>query len=370
MKTYPRLFDKITDWDNLILAAKKARQGKRFDPSATRFSLRLESELLRLQRELQSQTYRPGLYHTFLIHDPKQRMISAAPFRDRVVHHALVNVIEPIFEKTFVHDSYANRKGKGTHRAIERYQHYARRYPWVLKCDIRKFFPSVDHAVLKREIRWKIACPDTLWLCDRIIDGSNTQEAPGVYWPGDYCMPGAAEVQLWPRRGLPIGNLTSQFWANVYLNRFDHFVRETLRAPGYVRYVDDFVLFCGDKNWLQAVQGQLSDFLRAQRLALHADKTHVHATARGVPFLGFRVWPRYRVVKKEKTRRFERYLRHQLSVPILDGARLEASLNSWRGHVRFGQHARLCYRVFWRVKAAGVPLFAHPNGSWRVLSRA
>ena len=103
MKTYPRLFDKITDWDNLILAAKKARQGKRFDPSATRFSLRLESELLRLQRELQSQTYRPGLYHTFLIHDPKQRMISAAPFRDRVVHHALVNVIEPIFEKTFVH---------------------------------------------------------------------------------------------------------------------------------------------------------------------------------------------------------------------------------------------------------------------------
>ncbi|MBL7802273.1 MAG: group II intron reverse transcriptase domain-containing protein [Saprospiraceae bacterium] len=319
---------------------------------------------------MKSKSYLPGAYTTFLIHDPKQRMISTAPFRDRVVHHALVNVIEPIFEKTFVHDSYANRKGKGTHRAIERYQHYARRYSWVLKCDIRKFFPSVDHAVLKREIRWKIACPDTLWLCDRIIDGSNTQEAPGVYWPGDYCLPGAAEAQIWPRRGLPIGNLTSQFWANVYLNRFDHFVRETLRAPGYVRYVDDFVLFSDDKNWLQAVQAPLSDFLAVQRLALHADKTHVHATERGVPFLGFRVWPHYRVVKKEKTRRFERYLRHQLSAPVPDGDRLEASLNSWRGHVRFGQHARLCYRVFWRVKAAGVPLFGHPNDSWRVLCRA
>lgn len=369
MKTYRQLFDKITAWDNLLLAAQKARQGKRFAPSATRFSLRLEQELLCLQRELQTRTYRPGSYHTFLIHDPKQRMISAAPFRDRVVHHALVNVIEPIFEKTFIHDSYANRKGKGTHRAIERFQHYARRYPWVLKCDIRKFFPSVDHTVLKREIRWKIACPDTLWLCDLIIDNSNPQEPSGVWWPGDYCALDDAGG-LAPRRGLPIGNLTSQFWANVYLNRFDHFVRETLRAPGYIRYVDDFVLFCSDKNWLQAALEPLTVFLAELRLASHEGKTQIHPVSGGVPFLGFRVWPRYRVVKKEKTRRFERFLRTQLYAPTCRASGLEASLNSWRGHVRFGQHTRLCYRVFWRVKAAGVPLFEHPKGSWRVLRRA
>ncbi len=289
-----------------------------------------------------------------MVYDPKKRMISAAPFRDRVIHHALCNVMGPVFEKTFLHDSYANRLGKGTHRAIERYQHYARRYRYVLKCDIRKFFPSLDHEILKREIRWKIQCADTLWLADLILDNSNEQEA-------------VADLSF-SRRGLPIGNLTSQFWANVYLNRFDHFVKEDLGAAGYVRYVDDFVLFSDDKLALALQREQITEYLAAElRLVPHPDKTHIHRTAAGVPFLGFRVWPRYRVAKKERTRRFERHLRKHLEAKHLDKESLEQGLNSWLGHVRFGQHERLEYRVFWGLRESGVNVLQHPRGSWRVL---
>ncbi|MFN0217029.1 MAG: reverse transcriptase domain-containing protein [Saprospiraceae bacterium] len=360
MKTYSNLFDKITEWDNLLLAARKASQGRRFEPPVARFHFRLESELLRLQQELQTKTYRPGSYTTFMVYDPKERMISAAPFRDRVVHHALCNVMEPIFEKTFVHDSFANRKGKGTHRAIERYQYYARRYRYVLKSDIRKFFPSLDHEILKREFRWKIACLDTLWLADLILDNSNEQEPGGQ----------VAHLEGVPhlsRRGLPIGNLTSQFWANVYLNRFDHFVKEELGVAGYVRYVDDFVLFSNNKQELAQCQIEITKRLSQLRLVPHPDKTHIHRTATGVPFLGFRVWSEYRIAKKERVRRFERYLRNKMQDRPLDTENLDQGLNSWLGHVRFGQSQRLEYRVFWCQRNAGVNVLKHPRGSWRVL---
>ena len=234
MKTFKHLFEKIISFDNLLLAAKLSQKGRRYKPDVAQFHFRLEEELIDLREELLVKRYQPGAYRTFHIFDPKQRMISAAPYRDRVVHHALCQIIEPIFEQTFIYDSYANRKGKGTHKAITRYQDYAKRYPYVLKCDIRKFFPSVDHQVLKQEIRRKISCPDTLWLIDQIIDNSNHQEAHLQWFPGDDLF-----SPIERKRGLPIGNLTSQFWGNVYLNRFDHFVKEELRVPGYIRYVDD-----------------------------------------------------------------------------------------------------------------------------------
>ena len=360
MKTYNNLFGKITAWDNLLLAARKASHGRRFEASVAKFNFRLESELLRLQHELQTQTYRPGPYTTFMIYDPKERMISAAPFRDRVVHHALCNVMEPIFEKTFVHDSFANRKGKGTHKAIERYQHYARTYRYVLKSDIRKFFPSLDHEILKREFRWKISCADTLWLADLIVDNSNEQE-PVPFLDADG-----------RRRGLPIGNLTSQFWANVYLNSFDHFVKEALGAEGYVRYVDDFVVFSDSKQALGEVRAKITERLLQIRLVPHPNKTHIHYTAKGVPFLGFQVWPRYRIAKKERVRRFERHIastsrKFQTFGKLGFATSLEQGLNSWLGHVRFGQSRRLQYRVFWNLRKAGVNVLVHPRGSWRVL---
>ena len=146
-KVYADLWPQVTDFENLYLAYRKAAKGKRGKAPVASFEFNLEAELCRLQDELIADTYRPGPYHSFYIRDPKHRLISAAPFRDRVVHHALCNVIEPIFERTFIGDSYANRAGKGTHRALDRAQEFARRYHYVLQCDIEQFFPSVDNAI-------------------------------------------------------------------------------------------------------------------------------------------------------------------------------------------------------------------------------
>ena len=215
MKTYKNLYPQITAFDNLLKAAYKAQKGKRNRPDALQFFFKLEENLFQLQQELESQTYQPSKYKTFYIYDPKKRMISAAPFRDRVIHHALCNITEPLFEKTFIFDSYANRKGKGMHKAIERYQQYACKYPYVLKCDIRKFFPSLDHDILKSELRWKIQCPKTLWLMDSIIDNSNLQEEHIVYFSQDDLFTPYSR-----RKGLPIGNLTRSNMGKCLLESF------------------------------------------------------------------------------------------------------------------------------------------------------
>lgn len=364
MKRYKRLFEQITAFENLFGAFRKASKGKRAKAAVATFEVNLEKELLQLEKELRHKTYQPGPYRSFYIHDPKKRLISAAPFRDRVVHHAVCNIIEPLFERTFIYDSYANRKGKGTHKAIERYQHYARQYKYVLKCDIRKFFPSIDHAILKQELRWKIACPDTLWLLDLIIDASNPQEPHAPLFPGDDLF-----TPQQRRRGLPIGNLTSQFWANVYMNRLDHFVKEELRVPGYIRYVDDFVLFHNSANALAEYRQEVQHYLVRLRLLAHPNKTHIHATQRGVPFLGFQVYPYYRVLQKGKTHRFRRYLHLLLGEyksGILPALSLEQSLNSWLGHIRFGQSRRLERHVMSKIVRHDVPFAVRVRGGWQV----
>jgi len=316
---------------------------------------------------LQDKTYMPGPYKSFFIREPKERMISAAPYRDRVVHHALCNVTTPIFEKTFIDDTYANRKGKGMHAAVLRFQQYAACYPYVLKCDIRKFFPSIDHDILKKELRWRIACPDTLWLMDTILDNSNPQEQHVVYFPGDDLF-----TPYERPHGLPIGNLTSQWWGNIYLNRFDHFVKEKLRVPGYIRYVDDFVLFSDRKNDLFEYQQRLAEYLATLRLILHPDKTQVFQAGKGVPFLGFKVAANWKFVNKEKTKRYKRFLRKKLALRkqgrfLPD--KMEMGLNSWLGHIRFGRHVKTENHIFQYLWWHGVNLFKHPSGSWRVLEQ-
>lgn len=239
----------------------------------------------------------------------------------------------------FIYDSYANRKEKGTHKAINRYQQYARKYPFVLKCDIRKFFPSLDHEILKQEIRWRIHCPDTLWLVDTIIDRSNPQEEIIIYYPGDDLFTPTKR-----RRGLPIGNLTSQFWANVYMNGFDHFVKEVLRVPGYIRYVDDFVLFADSKKQLHVWRKDLENYLNDLRLSLHPRKTQIYRVENGIPFLEFSVFPYHRYVLKEKVKRYKRFLRKKIQYyrkGNLTAQDLETALNAWLGHIRFGQSQRL-----------------------------
>ncbi len=367
MKRHFHLFDSITDAANLLEAFGAASRGKRGKPNVAKFEANLLKEIFVLREELRSGTYRPGEYFTFHIREPKRRMISAAPFRDRVVHHAIVRVIEPIFEKTFVFDSYANRKGKGTHAGIRRFQAYSQRYRYVLQCDVQKYFPSIDHQILKDLLARKIGCRQTLALLYLIIDCSNAQELVSDFYPGDDLFAAAER-----RKGLPMGNLTSQFLANCYLNPLDHYVREVLRAGGYVRYVDDFALFGNDKAELHRMAEMIRAFLAQRfRLTLHWHKTTVGPTAAGSSFLGQQVYPGFRLIQSANVRRFWRRLREQ-DLPayfssVLPADRLDMRLNAWRGHIGQANTRRLQWRVFSYLIRAGVHIGNSPEGGWRVL---
>jgi retron-type reverse transcriptase len=344
MKTYRHLYPKICDFENLYLAYCKARKGKRAKVSVASFERRQEEELLVLGSELKTKSYQPGEYHSFYIHEPKRRLISAAPFRDRVVHHALCRVIEPIWERRFIYDNYANRVGKGTHRALDRAQKYAQRYRYVLQCDIRQFFPSIDHAILKAELASKIADQDVLWLCDIILDsgrGVLSEIYDMVWFPGDDPSTSSGQglfAALRPR-GLPIGNLTSQFWANVYLNRFDHFVKRELGCRAYLRYVDDFLLFADDKAQLRNYRQAIIDALAEFRLVLHENRAQVYPTCTGIPFLGFRLYPDHRRLKYRRVVSYRRRFKHLVKLARQDSdfaPHLEASVQGWVNHVRYG----------------------------------
>jgi retron-type reverse transcriptase len=347
MQTLSSLYNRLCSFENLYLAYRKARKGKRGKIGTADFEFDQEGELLRLQEELVSGAWRPGAYHSFYIHDPKRRLISAAPFRDRVVHHALCNLLEPTWERRFIHDSYANRVGKGTHRAILRCQEYSRRYPYVLQCDLEQYFPSIDHAVLRSFLARQTDDPLVLDLVDRILAsgvGVQSNEYQMHWFPGD---------DLWAAsrpRGLPIGNLTSQFWANVYLNDFDHFVKRELRCLAYLRYVDDFLLFAGDKTTLKAWEAAIRERLSRFRLTLHPPQ--VYPVTSGIPFLGFRIFPTHRRLKKNRGIAFQRRFR-ALYLRWLAGdiprERLDATTRSWAAHAAWGDTYGLRRVVLGRV---------------------
>ncbi len=247
MKRHKHLWERLSSFENLAAAAREALLGKRGKPAGARFFADWEREVVRLERELREGSFRPGAYFYFKITDPKERVVAAAPFRDRVVHHALVRVIEPCFESRFIGDSYACRKGKGTHAGMRRALEFARRFPWAMKCDIRRYFPSIDHGLLRERVARVIGDPQVLGLVEAIL-ASHVEQAP-LRWPE------AGEIfDAMPcPHGLPIGNLTSQFLSNVYLDGFDHFVKQELRVKGYVRYVDDFLLFVASRAEVRAL---------------------------------------------------------------------------------------------------------------------
>ncbi len=275
-------WEKIIAWENLWLAFRKAARGKRGHPPAARFEHQVADHLNELQTELLSGSYQLGEYTHFYIHEPKRRKISAAPFRDRVVHHALCNVIEPAFDQTFIAHSYANRKGKGTHRAIDYLQGCAQSCAYVLRMDVVQHFPSLDHALLRAELARVVHDDRVLWLIDRILAsgaGVLADEYDTFYFPGDDLF------AVNRPRGLPIGNLTSQFWSNCFMNPLDHFVLEELGSASYLRYVDDFCLFGNSKRelwtWKRAIQDKLADL----RLTIHP-VAQVMPVTEGIPWLG------------------------------------------------------------------------------------
>ena len=344
MKRTGNLWPQIVDFENLLKASYQAQKGKRFRENVLEFNHNREKELFRLQEELITQTYKPGEYKTFQIRDPKPRIISAAPYRDRVVHHALCNIIMPILERCLITDTYANRVGFGSHRALRRFTQFARTSQYVLQCDVRKYFPSIDHLILKKQIRHKIKCEDSLWLIDTIIDCSNLQEPVIEYFPGDNLF-----TPLERRRGLPIGNLTSQFFANYYLAEFDRFIKQTLRIRKYLRYVDDLALFSDDKQQLTHARSAIEDYLSKLRLKIHPIKSQLFETSLGANFVGFRVLPDRIRVCNHNLRRARRRLRamqkeyaqNELQIP-----KLIERLQSWEAHLKHGDTYRLRQSIF------------------------
>lgn len=344
MKRFGHLYPQIIEFSNLLSAARKAQKSKRFRDPVLDFNYNLESQLLSLQRELASQTYQPGNYRTFEIFEPKRRLISAAPYRDRVVHHALCNIIVPIFERAFIHTSYANRIGFGSHRALQQFIRYDRSSRYILQCDIRKYFPSIDRQILKAQIRRKIKCPKTLWLVDTIIDNGNLQEPIIEYFPGDTLL-----TPIERPKGLPIGNLTSQFFANVYLNEFDHFVKEELQVKKYLRYVDDFALFGDDRSFLADCRRAIEDYLATLRLKIHPIKSQLFQTRYGASFVGFRVLGdriRVRNHNLQQGRKRLHQLKTRYEMGQISPEQVRQSIQSWIAHLQHGNTWRLRQQIF------------------------
>lgn len=342
MRSYGNLFEKVIDFENLWRAYRRARRGKRSRPDVAAFEYRLEGELCSLRDELASGAYRPGLYRHFRITEPKPRIISAAPFRDRVVHHALCQVLEPIFEPRFIADSYACRVGKGTHRAIQRCQQFQRRFGYRLQCDIVRFFPSVDHETLTSWIARRVRDSRVMELVRAILASgahiSDESPSPPYWFPGDDLF-----APLRPR-GLPIGNLTSQFWANVYLDPLDHFIKEALRCRGYVRYCDDFILFGDSPAQLQEWRGQVVEYLTELRLRLHAGRCQVVPTRQGIPFLGFRIFRDRKLLLRPGIRRFRRRLKalqEAFAAGTVTATQIGQAVQSWVAHAAWGNTAGL-----------------------------
>ena len=335
-KTYRNLWPQLVSFENLWLAYLAARRGKRARPAVAAYDLDAETRLLRLQERLEDGTYQPGVYRTFVIREWKRRVVSAAPFEDRIIHHALCRVIEPIWERRFIHDSYACRVGKGTLAALDRAQHFARGHRYVLQIDIREFFPSIDHAILEATLQRHIADPRVLDLCGRIIASGRdvlAEEYTPHYFPGDDLF------ALLRPRGLPIGNLTSQFWANVYLHPLDLFIKQELHCRAYIRYCDDLLLFADDKStlhaWKDAVRAQLADL----RLTIHQERAQVAPVAAGFPFVGWTVDPDRRRLRRRNVVRFWRRYRARLAAYAtgeISFDQLSATVHGWIGQTKHG----------------------------------
>jgi len=352
-KTYKDLYGGICSFEALYAAHRRARRGgKRKHAQVAGFEHNLGENLLRLQEELLTQTYQPGPYRSFIVVERKERKISAAPYRDRVVHHALMAVTGPILDARLIHDTYANRVGKGTHRALDRAQGFARRYRYALKCDVCEFFPSIDHAILRGLLARHIACPRTLWLIDRILasgDGVLADRYTPVYFAGDDLF------AVTRPRGLPIGNLTSQHWANWYLHPLDKYVKQTLHCRAYVRYCDDFLLFAADKPTLHRWRAAIIEHLRALRLTLHEDQAQVFPVRNGIDFLGWRLFGHYCRLRRDNVRYAVRRLRYQQAAYArgeLTQEQLTASVRAWLAHAAHGNTYRLRRRILGRLAFA------------------
>lgn len=331
-----KLYCKIYDNDNLLLAYKKARKGKTKKVYVREFEKDLENNLLSLHKELKNQTYSPKPLVTFILRDPKTRKISKSDFRDRVVHHALVRVIENIFDKAFVYDSCANRIGKGSLFGLKRFDEFKRKVTnnlkseaFCLKADIKHYFQEVDHTILINIIQRKIKDQKVIWLINQILSNLPAGKS------------GGGRTGLNSSKGMPLGNLTSQFFANIYLNELDYFVKHKLKAKYYIRYVDDFVLFHKSKQKLEKWKQDLDYFLNNNlKLELHKQKSRIINLSNGIDFVGFRNFWNYRLLRKRNIKNMQNKVRKYKQGKLIKPKLLE-SFQGWNAYAKWANTYKL-----------------------------
>ena len=336
MQSIKNLYEKIYDFENIYKAWEEARKGKRYRDDVLIFNQNYEEHLIDIQNQLIYETYEVGRYHTFYVYEPKKRLIMSLPFKDRIVQWAIYRQLFPLYDKTFINDSYACRRGKGTHKAADKLQYWLRqtdRKPqkfYYLKMDISKYFYRVDHEILLNILRKRIKDERLIRLLAKIINCENTNFGLPMWKEPD-------EVDVENRladKGMPIGNLTSQMFANIYLNEVDQYAKHNIRLHYYIRYMDDIIILHEDKKYLAEVKNLIEIFLDENlRLNLN-DKTTIRPCSMGVDFVGFRIWATHRRMKKKTAVKIKRNLKHHIQ-RVKRGEeskeRLERTIASYRG---------------------------------------
>ena len=315
------IWEELCTLDNLEFAYKKARKGKASKRYIIEFEKDFYTNLSILRFELMFNFYQPKPLKTFVIKDPKTRIISKSDFRDRIVHHAICNLIEPTFDKSFIFDSYANRKGKGTLKAIQRFEQFKRKVSknnsknsFVFKADIKHYFENINRDILLMQIKSKIQNPNLLRLIQLILN--NHQH----------------------KKGMPLGNLTSQFFANIYLDKLDQYVKHKLKVRYYIRYVDDFIILDNSKQKLEALMININNFLiKHLEIQLHSAKSKVIPINNGIQFLGYRIFPNHKLLKKPNIRKFNCRLFEQINLyknNLLNFDKIYNSYLGWQGYAQ------------------------------------
>lgn len=332
MKRIGYLYEKIYAWDNLLLAYQKARRGKHGE-STEEFCYDWERQLLHIQQALEHQDFTFGEYHRFLIHEPKERQITAAPFRDRVVHHAICNILGTILDRPLIVNSFACRKGKGLHRAVKQAFYLYRNSKYHYRLDISKFYYTIDHEILMAQIGRKIKDPKLLQLLRKLLATHESGREYYQFFESDDLF------DMTRSRGLPIGNLTSQLCANFYLSILDHYVREDLGFTSYIRYMDDILIFSDDRDNLKNVRSSILMKLSGLRLHPNPRKDSIQDNRKGVDFLGFRLIDNTIRIRSQNLSRFRRRLKIKSRIGNTD---LNELLHSYNGHLGFllGGHTK------------------------------
>ncbi|MBI3632243.1 MAG: hypothetical protein HY225_02245 [Candidatus Vogelbacteria bacterium] len=295
-------YDTIISLENLLEAWKEFRNNKKSRKDVQEFERNLMENILLLHKELLTKTYKHSSYEAFNISDPKPRRIHKAKVRDRLLHHAIYRKLYPFFDKTFIADSYSCRFEKGTHKALERFHSFSQKVSgnrtkavWVLKCDIRKFFASIDQSILIGIVKEYVSDQNITWLISEIVSSFHSTKE-GV--------------------GLPLGNLTSQLLVNVYMNKFDQFMKHRVKAKYYIRYADDFVIMSQDRKWLEEVLIKIKKFLHEKlKLELHPNKVSIETLSSGVDFLGWVNFPDHRVMRTTTKKRMFRNIKTREGKP-------------------------------------------------------